>query len=161
MNVTLKKQTRVKALLILVLNVVLILSTSAVSRAAPSNEGEAEIRAVMQAQQDAWNRGDLEGFMKGYARSDAIVFVSGDDVTRGWQTVYDRYKAKYSDRAKMGKLNFSELEITSLGADSALVLGRWELVRQADKPHGRFTLLFRRTPEGWRIVHDHSSAASP
>lgn len=119
-----------------------------------------EIRAVLRAQQDAWNRGDVDGFMNGYARGESTVFVSGDEVTRGWQTVRDRYLRKYSDRAKMGTLTFSDLEIEPLGPDSALALGRWELKRADDNPHGRFTLILRRTAEGWRIVHDHTSAAS-
>ena len=124
----------------------------------------AGIRAVMDAQEAAWNRGDIDGFMKGYARrsrqsgSDSAIFVSEDKITRGWQTVRDRYKKKYSDRAKMGALTFSDLEITPLAADAAVVLGRWELKREKDAPHGRFTLIFRRTPDGWRIVHDHTSA---
>ncbi|HMJ60925.1 MAG TPA: AtzH-like domain-containing protein [Bryobacteraceae bacterium] len=125
----------------------------------PSNQASTAIRAVIQSQQDAWNRGDIDAFMNGYARSDKTVFVSGDEVTRGWQTVRDRYKAKYSDREKMGTLNFSDLEITELGPDAAVALGRWELKRAKDNPHGRFTLIFRQTPEGWRIVQDHTSAA--
>ena len=120
-----------------------------------------EIRAVIQAQQEAWNRGDIDGFMNGYARSKSTIFVSEDTVTRGWQTVRDRYKKKYSDRAKMGTLEFSDLEITPLGADSAVVLGRWKLKRTKDQPQGRFTLIFRKTADGWRIVHDHASAAAP
>ena len=119
----------------------------------------AEIRAVMQAQQEAWNRGDIDGFMNGYARARATIFVSEDTVTRGWQTVRNRYKKKYSDRAKMGTLTFSDLEITPLGPDAAVALGRWKLKRAKDEPHGRFTLIFRRTRDGWRIVHDHTSAA--
>jgi len=119
-----------------------------------------EIRAVLRAQQEAWNRGDIDGFMNGYARAETTVFVSGDEVTRGWQTVRDRYLKKYSDRAKMGTLTFSDLEIEPLGPDSALALGHWELKRASDNPHGRFTLIFRKTPDGWRIVHDHTSAAS-
>jgi uncharacterized protein (TIGR02246 family) len=118
------------------------------------------IRALLTAQQEAWNHGDIDGFMKGYWRSNETVFVSGDEVTRGWETVRDRYREKYSDRAKMGTLSFSELEIKSLGADSAVALGRWELKRKSDSPHGRFTLILRQTPEGWRIVHDHTSAAA-
>jgi uncharacterized protein (TIGR02246 family) len=121
----------------------------------------AEIRAVLSAQQEAWNRGDIDGFMNGYAHAETTVFVSGDEVTRGWQTVRDRYLRKYSDRAKMSTLTFSNLEIEPLGPDSAVVLGRWELKRANDNPHGHFTLIFRRTPDGWRIVHDHTSAAPP
>jgi ketosteroid isomerase-like protein len=141
------------------------LISAVLSRAAegsrPNSKDEAEIRAVLSAQVAAWNRGDIDGFMNGYARSDATEFIAGDTLTRGWQTVRDRYKKKYDNREKMGLLTFSELKITRLGADAALVLGRWKLVRKADKPHGRFTLLFRRTPDGWRIVHDHTSAAEP
>ena len=122
---------------------------------------ENEIRAVIQAQQEAWNRGDIDRFMNGYARARSTIFVSEDSVTRGWETVRDRYRKKYTDRAKMGTLAFSDLEITLLSADSAVVIGRWKLKRPTDQPHGRFTLIFRHLPEGWRIVHDHTSAASP
>ena len=121
----------------------------------------AEIRAVLNAQEEAWNQGDIDGFMNGYARSETTVFVSGDEVTRGWQTVRDRYLKKYGDRTKMGTLTFSDLETELLGPDSVVVLGRWELKRANDSPHGHFTLIFRHTPEGWRIVHDHTSAAPP
>jgi uncharacterized protein (TIGR02246 family) len=119
-----------------------------------------EIRAVLRAQQEAWNRGDIDSFMNGYARNETTVFVSGDEVRRGWQTVHDGYLSKYTDRAKMGTLTFSDLEIEQLGPDSALALGRWKLKRASDNPHGRFTLIFRKTPDGWRIVHDHTSAAN-
>jgi ketosteroid isomerase-like protein len=125
--------------------------------AAIQDDSAAEIRAVMSKQVAAWNRGDIDGFMEGYARSHATEFVSGDKITRGWQTVRDRYRKKYSSREKMGRLTFSDIKITALSADAAIVLGRWQLVRQSDKPHGIFTLLFRRTSAGWRIVHDHTS----
>ena len=123
------------------------------------DDAAAAIRGVLEAQQNAWNRGDIDAFMDGYWHSDQTVFVSGDEVTRGWNTVLERYRKKYSDRAKMGTLTFSDLEIASLGNDAAVALGRWELKRQHDNPHGRFTLIFRKTPDGWRIVHDHTSAA--
>ena len=119
----------------------------------------AEIQSILTAQQDAWNRGDIDAFMNGYARSASTVFVSQDEVSRGWETVRDRYRAKYSDRTKMGTLSFSEIEVTALSPDAAVVLGRWRLKRTNDEPHGRFTLIFKRLPEGWRIVHDHTSAA--
>jgi ketosteroid isomerase-like protein len=120
----------------------------------------AEIQAVLQAQQAAWNRGDIDAFMNGYSRARSTIFVSEDTVTRGWRTVRNRYRKKYSDRAKMGTLTFSDLEITPLSTDSAVVLGRWRLKRAGDQPHGRFTLIFRKTADGWRIVHDHTSAAA-
>jgi ketosteroid isomerase-like protein len=117
------------------------------------------IRTVLDAQRDAWNRGDLEGYMDGYDRSPNTEFVGGDAITRGWQTVLDRYQKNYSSREKMGQLTFSDLEITMLCKDAALVLGRWHLKRASDDPHGTFSLLFRKTKAGWRIVHDHSSSA--
>jgi uncharacterized protein (TIGR02246 family) len=119
-----------------------------------------QIRAVLNAQQEAWNRGDIDGFMNGYARSPSTVFVSEDEVRRGWDTVRARYRAKYSDRTKMGTLTFSEIETTLISPDAAVVLGRWSLKRAKDQPHGRFTLVFKRLPEGWRILHDHTSAAT-
>jgi ketosteroid isomerase-like protein len=121
----------------------------------------AEIRSVLRMQQGAWNHGDIDGFMKGYARSKSTIFISEDTMRRGWETVRDRYRKKYSDRVKMGILTFSDLEIVPLSADSALAFGRWKLQLAKDRPHGRFTLIFRRLPQGWRIVHDHTSAAAP
>jgi len=137
-----------------------ILGSTSLSAQSSRPDITLEISAVLKMQQDAWNRGDIDAFMNGYSRSDETLFVSGDDVTRGWQKVLDRYKKKYSDRAKMGTLMFSNLEITPLSNDSAVALGSWKLNRANDQPHGRFTLIFRRFPEGWRIVHDHTSAAS-
>ena len=144
--------------------IVFVLISWSVS-AAPTGEKQdrvnavAQIRSVLRAQQDAWNRGDIDAFMNGYARSRSTIFVSEDTVRRGWETVRDRYRKKYSDRAKMGLLTFSDLEITTLSSDAAVALGRWKLKRAQDQPHGRFTLIFRRLPEGWRIVHDHTSVA--
>lgn len=116
---------------------------------------------MLEAQQQAWNRGDIDGFMTGYARAGSTTFVSEDTVTRGWETVRQRYRKKYSDRAKMGHLSFSDVAVTLLSNDVALAVGRWHLQRAHDQPRGRFTLVFRRLPEGWRIVHDHTSAAAP
>ena len=117
------------------------------------------IREVLDAQAAAWNRGDIEAYMDGYDRSPDTEFVGGDTITRGWKTVLDRYKQRYNTREKMGTLTFSDLEFTILGKDAALVLGRWRLKRTSDEPHGTFTLLFRKTKAGWKIVHDHTSSA--
>ena len=130
----------------------------------PKSPGEdrdvAAVRAVIESQAAAWNRGDVEGYMEGYAKEDSTTFVSGDTVTRGWQTVLERYKARYDTRAKMGTLTFSELEFKPLGPYYIMASGHWQLARESDTPHGRFTLIFRRTSAGWRIVHDHTSSAS-
>jgi len=117
----------------------------------------AAIRVVLDAQAAAWNRGDIEGYMDGYARGEKTMFAGSDGVTRGWKTVLERYKAKYNSRAKMGKLAFSDLELRPFGDDDVFVTGAWTLTRESDAPHGRFTLIFHRTSAGWRIVYDHSS----
>jgi ketosteroid isomerase-like protein len=116
----------------------------------------AAIRAVLDQQAAAWNRGDIDAYMAGYAQSDDTMFV-GTDVTRGWTKVRDRYKAKYDSPAKMGTLVFSDLDLRPVGKDDVIVTGAWKLTREADTPHGRFTLIFHRRAEGWRIVYDHSS----
>ncbi len=121
------------------------------------SQAEADIRKVMDEQAAAWNRGDIEGFMAGYWRSDKLTFLSGTTVTRGWQQTLDRYKKSYDTRAKMGVLTFSGLEVTLLGKDAAVVLGSWALKRDSDEPNGKFTLTFKRFKEGWRIIIDHTS----
>jgi ketosteroid isomerase-like protein len=139
--------------------VVIPVSTSARSlqqRSRP-RQFEIAIRSVLDAQRDAWNRGDIEGYMDGYDRSNDIIFISGDNLTRGWQTVLDRYKKNYDTREKMGVLTFSDLEIGLVNENTAVVIGRWSLKRVNDEPHGRFTLIFKRTKKGWKIVHDHTS----
>jgi ketosteroid isomerase-like protein len=119
------------------------------------------IREVLEGQVEAWNRGSIDGFMAGYLRSQETRFASGGDVTMGWETVRDRYGKRYATREQMGRLRFDVLEIRPLSRREALVFGRWKLERADDAPTGLFTLLMRRTPEGWRIVHDHTSSATP
>lgn len=139
--------------------VLIVLAASAIS-AQPESQKEkvaAEITKVMNDQSDAWNRGDLDAFMAGYWRSEKLVFISGENVTRGWQPTLDRYKKTYNTREKMGTLKFSDLEFTILSKDAAVVLGSWELKREKDNPKGKFTLTFRKLREGWRIVMDHTS----
>ncbi|HEX7529980.1 MAG TPA: nuclear transport factor 2 family protein, partial [Pyrinomonadaceae bacterium] len=149
-----------RSLLVFLLAILLAeIPVSALPPQTADAKAEAAIRAVLDAQRDAWNRGDLAGYMDGYDRSPNTEFVGGDTITRGWQTVLDRYKKNYNSREKMGVLTFSEVEITMLSKDAALVLGRWHLKRAKDEPHGTFSLLFRKTKAGWRIVHDHSSSA--
>ena len=135
---------------------------SAPSSATNDEQVIAAVRAVMEAQQAAWNRGDIEGFMEGYERAETTTFVSGDELTRGWQTVLDRYKKRYNSREQMGTLAFSELEIKPVSPVLALADGRWRLTRANDSPHGRFTLVFRRSNnDDWRIIHDTTTSATP
>ena len=121
-----------------------------------TNDDLAQIRAVLDTQAAAWNRGDIVAYMNGYARSDDTTFVSGDTVTHGWKTVLERYRAKYGP-SSMGTLTFSDLALRPLGPDDVLATGAWALKRRSDAPHGRFTLIVHRTAVGWRIVYDHSS----
>ncbi len=116
------------------------------------------VRAALDDQVREWNAGNLAGFMKTYAKSEQTRFASGGDISLGWQTVFDRYEKKYGDRAAMGTLSFSNLEITTINRETAEAFGRWRLQRADDAPSGLFTLLFRKTPDGWRIVHDHTSS---
>ncbi len=146
----------------IIVTALIITAIAAESSQAQSREARArdDIRRVLDAQVAAWNRGDIESFMDGYARGDETTFVSGDTVTRGWQTVLERYRRGYTSRERMGTLTFSELTINVINRDTAIALGRWQLQRETDAPRGRFTLIFRRRANQWRIVHDHTSSAS-
>lgn len=116
------------------------------------------IHGVLAAQQEAWNRGDVDAFLVGYWHSPELTFSGSSGVSRGWDGVLARYKKNYPDRAAMGQLDFSNLEFRFLGADHALVLGRWHLKREKGEIGGVFSLVWQRFPEGWRIIHDHTSA---
>jgi len=107
----------------------------------------------------AWNRGDLAAYMAGYANTDALVFTSGGKIRRGWQAAFDHYQARYgADRASMGTLAFEVLSIDPVGADGAVVLGTWRVTGTEAAGDGVFTVVLERRPEGWRIVHDHTSS---
>lgn len=134
----------------------LLAVTTSIALASPREE----ITAVITAQAEAWNHGDIDGFMHHYWRSDDLRFASGDNITRGWQRTLERYRASYPDQVAMGKLEFADLEFTELGPDAAIVFGRWRLTRASDSLHGLFTLTFRRIDGAWKIIHDHSSSAS-
>ena len=137
----------------------IIIFFAAVSRssiASPSDESQ--IRAVLDMQTAAWNRGDIDAFMTSYWNSEQTEFVGASGIARGWQAVLDRYHQRYPDRKSMGTLSFSDLEIHLICPDAAYAVGEFHLVREADQPSGVFSLNFRKFPEGWRIVLDHSTA---
>jgi len=140
----------------------LILTKNALLRAeADDSPAKKAIQQVLDDQQTAWNKGDLEEFMVGYWKSDDLSFYSGGDKTKGWQATLERYQKKYQGEGKeMGTLSFSELEISVAGADNAVVRGRWQLkLKDGKTMGGLYTLWLRKLPEGWRIVHDHTSKA--
>ncbi len=120
---------------------------------------EKVIQTVLDDQVAAWNRGDVEAYMKGYWNSDSTLFVSGGSLTRGYREVLSRYKKNYNTPQKMGKLEFRELTVRLLSASAAVADGIWELKRKSDKPWGRFTLIFEKKNEGWLITQDHTSSA--
>jgi beta-aspartyl-peptidase (threonine type) len=125
----------------------------------PKDDAAKKITQVLEMQAAAWNKGDLKGFMAGYWKSPDLTFFSGKDKTRGWQATLERYEKRYQAEGKeMGKLTFSDLDIDVLGPDSAVVRGHWKVVTSKETLGGLFTLIFKKMPEGWRIVHDHTSA---
>lgn len=120
---------------------------------------EAAVKKVLDDQVTAWNRGDLDEFVKSYLNAPDITFV-GKAVSRGYQGVVDRYRANYGDKQRMGTLRFDEVEIKMLGKDYALVLGKFALDRSAaggGPSSGRYTLVARKTKDGWKLIHDHTS----
>jgi beta-aspartyl-peptidase (threonine type) len=117
----------------------------------------AAILAVLNAQQAAWNHGDVEAFLTGYWNSPELTFSGSSGISRGWDGVLARYKKNYPDRAAMGYLEFSQMEFRFLGPNAALVLGHWHLKRDKGDIGGVFSLVWQRFPEGWKIIHDHTS----
>ena len=140
--------------------VLMALATAPASAAPAAEPAATGARLVLDAQVEAWNRGDLEGFMAGYWRSPDLVFCSGSTVTRGWDETLARYRKRYqSEGREMGRLRFDGIEVIALGEEAALARGAWRLrMNDGKEPHGLFTLLLRRLDGAWRIVHDHTSS---
>jgi uncharacterized protein (TIGR02246 family) len=138
-----------------------LLQNSSLGMPSDGREGDQKaIKAVLEAQQSAWNRGDVDAFLVGYWHSSELTFSGSSGVARGWDGVLARYKKNYPDRAAMGQLDFSDLEFRFLGPDAAMVLGRWHLKREQDELGGVFTLVWQRFPDGWKIIHDHTSSVA-
>ena len=118
-----------------------------------------DIRKVLDTQAAAWNRGDIEAFVSAYDNSPSITFI-GKEVSRGYNGVLERYRRNYASKDQMGALRFSDVEVRMLGQDHALVIGAFHLTRAAaagGNASGRWTLIARRTPAGWKFIHDHTS----
>ncbi len=142
-----------------ILLLLLVFFTACAHTGNNDSAAKAEIRAVILQQQKFWNQGNLKGFMEGYYKSDSLRFASGGHVTYGWQTTLNRYIKSYPDKKTMGTLLFTNIDIKLLSEQTALAFGRWALQRKNDHPHGLFTLVFKKTGCGWRIIHDHTSLA--
>jgi ketosteroid isomerase-like protein len=115
------------------------------------------IHEVMNQQAIAWNNADIEGYMQGYWNSDSLIFTGGKSKTTGWRQAIDRYKKSYPDKAAMGALTFSDLATEVTSAQSAYTTGAWKVETDANVADGRFTLVWRKKQNKWRIVADHSS----
>jgi uncharacterized protein (TIGR02246 family) len=119
----------------------------------------AAVTAVLARQEAAWNRGDLEGFMAGYWSSPDLVFTSGSQIRRGWQETFAKYQARYGGKPEtMGRLGFEILDVQPIGADGAVVLGRWRLTGTPNAGSGVFSVVLSRRSDGWRVIHDHTSS---
>jgi ketosteroid isomerase-like protein len=118
-----------------------------------------EVKKVLLETEEAWNQGDIAGYMEGYYKSDSLRFAGNGDVSYGWESVLKRYQKAYPDQTAMGHLTFSEVDIDVICNSAAVVFGRWKLTREQGDRSGLYTLLLYNTADGWRIVHDHSSSA--
>jgi beta-aspartyl-peptidase (threonine type) len=144
---------------LLIVIVLVLAGSAAFARPPQAKKAIQEIRAVLDKQVQQWNKGSIEGFMAGYWNSPSLSFYSGGIKTGGWQSTIARYRKRYqSEGHEMGMLDFSEIEIQLLGADAAFVRGKWHLKMKDGEPGGLFTLIFRKFPAGWRIIHDHTSS---
>ena len=142
------------------LGTVFLTQMSQVSADIRKKSAPAAMHDVLMAQQDAWNTGDIEGFMQGYLQSNQLRFASGGDITLGFDETLSRYQTRYSERAQMGTLRFDIKDVELLDEDDGLVFGQWTIIRDADSPTGLFTLHMKNTEDGWKVVSDHTSSAS-
>jgi ketosteroid isomerase-like protein len=131
-----------------------------IARVNAQTQDETAVRNVLATQQDAWNRGDIDAFMKGYWKSDSLLFVGKTGPGYGWQNTLDSYKKRYPDTAAMGKLQFTLLQVNPLGTEYYFVLGQWQLQRSIGDIGGYFTLTFRKIKGRWAIVVDHTNQNS-
>lgn len=133
-------------------------TTTALTGCAPTRPDAAlHVVNVLNAQADAWNRGDIDGFMAHYWNSDELTFCAGGDTLQGWSSTLARYRDKYPTPQRMGRVEFDNIQLTPLSDDAALAVGRWRVEREGDPVGGVFSLVLRRIDGRWVIVHDHTS----
>ena len=120
-------------------------------------QSKEQVLEALSSQENSWNNGDIDGFMKGYWNNDSLMFVSGDRVSYGWQKVTDNYKKTYNSKELMGELTFKVIKTDQLSNDALLVVGSWSLDRGEMDIEGKFSLLWRKINGEWKIVIDHTS----
>jgi ketosteroid isomerase-like protein len=154
------RTSRIVAIAVVLLGILASVVHAPKSNAASEERASdrAAITKILEAQQNNWNQGNVDAFLEGYWHSPDLTFSGSSGIARGWDGVLARYKKNYPDRAAMGQLDFSGLELRFLGKDAALVLGHWHLARAQGDIGGVFSLVWQRFPEGWLIIHDHTSA---
>jgi uncharacterized protein (TIGR02246 family) len=124
----------------------------------PAGDPTPAIQALLDQQAAAWNRGDIQAFMAGYERSEQLLFTSGANIRRGFDATLAKYQKSYVDAKAMGHLTFTLLDVRAIGPQGTVALGEWKLTETPREAEGIFTLVLVQSPEGWRIVHDHTSA---
>ena len=118
---------------------------------------ENKISDVLTEQVERWNEGSLEGYMNTYEKSDSILFASGGDITFGWNTLFERFKKRYTSVSEMGNLTFTDLKVEAFSSTSAMAFGRWKIAREPAPIGGLFTLIVKKIKGEWKVVHDHTS----
>ncbi|HOZ14715.1 MAG TPA: hypothetical protein PLH91_12220 [Tenuifilaceae bacterium] len=116
-----------------------------------------EIMAVMDLQAQCWSRGDIDGFMDGYWKSDSLRFLGRRGLTKGWQTTLDNYKKAYPDKSAMGKLVFNYISFEPMNEKQMFVVGKWTLEREKDTLGGYYSLLWQKFDSEWRVIFDHTN----
>ena len=124
---------------------------------ADKDTDETAIRQLLDDQTEAWNRGDIESFMKTYWKNDSLMFIGKSGVTYGWTNTLNNYKKNYPDTVAMGKLSFNVLSVKRLSTEYFHVVGKWYLQRSIGDLSGHYTLLIKKIKGRWVIIADHSS----
>lgn len=122
-------------------------------------ELEARLEAQFAHSTLAWNRGDLDGFMADFAPDTLPTFIAGGHLRRGFDFIRRNYAPWFAPGAARDSLRFEEFDVRPISDGFVLVTARFILYRNGTtSASGPFTLLMEHRPEGWKILHDHSSS---
>lgn len=140
-----------------ILGFIILFSTLSINSHAQNSKITKEISGQILLQQNAWNNGDIEGYMSFYNNSDSLKFVTKNGVTSGFNNVLKKYKESFPDKEKMGILKFGNLSYKIIDKNNVIVIGSWELIFKNDSKGGYFMLLWEKINGKWKIVIDHTS----